>query len=444
MNLKKLILLSASLLLLASCSEEEEHFQYQAINDQQSIMQKIYLEHTENQSYLTQYLLKASETYDPSYDAFGELVPTACPIGSHYESTLESDISIYSGYLISKTKTSLYIGNKENIGSIKNNEINAGYWFLDFTDKSDEHKNKQELIERTEIKDNDLDWQIEDEKTGTAVEKSKVSHYFSNNINTIYESLFIKKLKQPTLTTQRQVNAYYKSESEIVETYNEVDTSILIQNPLNPGDENLLAVTKYTVGETTFKRISGIGWVGTDFHETTTYALTSDFNLNVLEEPRVIKTLDTTITFMYAANVQPYSGDPFIYQGKDSKIESNKPTLYQFDGENYNAIGVGQNITFEYKKLHGNFSGYAYLFESTLLKKDKYYSFACKKDVEGEEVHHESIGAKQIANNANGTLVDAKVDKHNLFKTIGDDAVYEFIVLIPNTGNKSITAHLSV
>ena len=91
-------------------------------------MQKIYLEHTENQSYLNQYLYKTVETYDPTYDAFGELIPTDCPIGSHYESNYESDISIYSGHLVSKSKDSLYLGNKENVGSnnyMNNNDLNA-------------------------------------------------------------------------------------------------------------------------------------------------------------------------------------------------------------------------------------------------------------------------------------------------------------------------------
>ena len=91
--------------------------------------------------------------------------------------------------------------------------------------------------------------------TGASVQIQYTLHYFSNNINTTYSDLFVKKLVQPTLTTDRQVYAYYKSETEIVETYKEIDTSIMIQNPLDPGDENLVAVTKQTIGETTFKRI---------------------------------------------------------------------------------------------------------------------------------------------------------------------------------------------
>ena len=263
------------LLSSCSCSGNNEYHQYQAINDQQSIMKEYYSQHRSNQSYLSKYTYSASLTYDPTYDAFGELAPIDQTIGLFYEYNQKSEINVYSGYFIRKDQEKTYIGNKNNAGSIETREKGKSYWFRKFDEEG--HDNEMQLIERTEVKNNDLSNKITDVKTPIAVETSNISNYFANNINTEYEDEFVYPLSQPIASNDIQVSAYKKSESEIVEVYSVTLELPPINNPLQPGEEHKLTVMAMITGETTFKLIDNIGWAATNFEEIATTSLVTDY-----------------------------------------------------------------------------------------------------------------------------------------------------------------------
>lgn len=440
--MKKTILLLLPLLLVG-CSNGEESKQYPAINDQQAIMKEYYRQHTSNQSYLSSYVYEVKASYDPTYDAFGSLAPVATANGLYYETTLKNSIGIYSGYFVCNNQMGIYAGNKKDVGSIYQIAENIAFWFRPFDEAG--HDNEVELIRRFESKDNDLDTTITDTKTGVGVETSNVSHYFSNNINTDYQSYFLRPLSQPVSSTSKQVSAYSKSDTEIVETYKEDIESTPIENPIHPGDEYKMTVMKQTVGQTTFKQIDKIGWAGTELKETVTYSLVSDYELKLLEEPRIILKEETTVNFTYSSTMQPYPGEAFVYQEKDEKIELYRPSMFLFDGANYYNTGAScDDVSKEYKKLHPEFSGYAYAFSPITLDQGAVYSFACYEDIHADSPRYEAIGYNELTSSAGGTIVSGGIADHNLIKTITTSETYEFIVLVSSTGKKSLIAHLYV
>lgn len=448
----KLILLITPLLLLgvASCSKDEAQ-KYQAFSDdqQRAIMEQYYNLHKSNQSNLSLYSYKKTDIYNPTYDVFGEMTPTISnyetptlkqsPTGLFFEDTLTNEVGVYSGYLISRKNQKMYIGNKQNAGSVDDRELSLSYWFRDFDD--DEHAGQKQLIRRDSEKDNDLEVIYEDTKLPTGVEDSNVSHYFSNAINTTYENIFVRNLVQPVATSTRQVSAYMKSEAEIVETYKEVTQDDAIQNPKKPGVENVLAVSKRTEGETIFKQIENIGWVCTEFKEKITYELPFDYDLNILDNPQVIREINTEISFTYSAAVQPYTGEAYVYKGRDEDAVNNTPSLYKYGDTN--PVAIGQDITAEYKHFREDYSGYAYLFKAITLEANEAYSFARIVDI-GTDPNYEVIGFNELTHNANDTIVSAGIEGHNLIKTNNSsDTNYEFIILVPSTGSISLIAYLS-
>lgn len=438
--MNKKILLLIIVPLLASCSNDNQSVQYQAINDQQTIMKDYYRQHTSNQAYLSKYTYKYNETFDPTYDIFGELSPISYK-NSYYEKNISEEIGVYSGYFIAKTTTTEYIGNKQNVGSLSTRQEGVSFWFREFENK-DAHPNEKELIRRDEIKDNDIDVQIVDTPTETAVPDSNISHYFSNNINTDYKAYFIHPLVQPTATTTKKVSAYAKSNNEIIESTSEITQEGTITNPIHPGDEYKMYVYKETKSETTFKRIDKIGWVGTEFKEKVTYAYISDYNLEVLSEPRIVKQNETNVQFTYSTSIQAYSGESFVFQAKDTNADKYIPYFYSYNSDNYTKINVDSvNVTAEYKKLHPIFSGYAYHFSNIYLEEGVSYCFSTKEDIESSTPNYEAIGFAQIIKDGNGTVVNANINGHNLFKTITIDETYEAIVLI-SSGVKSLIIHL--
>lgn len=438
MKINKLMLLVLPL-LMCGCSNQEESKQYPAINDQQAIMKEYYRQHTSNQSYLNKYAYKQSLSYDPTYDVFGSLAPIANAKNLYYELTMTNNVNVYSGYFICNNKLEGYIGNKQNVGSKYEHEDNESFWFRAFEEEG--HDGELELIHRHETKDNDLDKHVVDYHTGVGVESDNVSHYFSNNINTDYKDYFVHPLTQPTSSTTRQVSAYLKSETEIVETYKEVVEDTPIENPIHPGEEYRLTVMKQVVGKTTFKLLDKIGWAGTDFEETTTYALVSDYELKLLEQPRILMEDAITISFTYASSMQPYSGDAYVFQEEDTKIETYRPSLFTFDGANFVDENLqGTDVSKEYKKVHPEFSGYAYSFTSVNIEQGKLYSFAKKEDI--EKGIFDSIGYNELVSSAGGTIVSGGVEGRNLIKTITTNETYEFIITISSTGNVSLIAQL--
>ena len=438
MKLRNLVILTL-LPMLAGCSNNNESKQYQGINDQQAIMKEYYRQHTSNQSYLNLYNYKESISYDPTYDVFGELAPVNNAKSLYFESTYTNNVGVYSGYFLCNNKLNTYLGNKNNVGSVHEYEENESFWFAKFEDEG--HENELELIRRHEIKDNDLDSDILDTRTGVGVESSNISHYFSNNINTDYQAYFLHPLTQPTSSTTLQVSAYLKSETEIVETYKEVKEVISIQNPLHPGEEYKLTVVEQTEGSTTFKLLDKIGWCGTSFEETTTYSLVSDYELQLLEKPRDILVNKKTISFTYASTMQPYSGEAYVFHEKDEKIELYRPSMFKYDNGNMVNLNVAcLNVSREYKKVHPEFSGYAYSFSSINLDEGALYSFACKEDIDNGQ--YETIGYNELTSTAGGTIVSGNIEGHNLIKTITTTETYEFIVLISSTGKKSLVAQL--
>ena len=425
-------------LLLAGCSNTEESKKYPAINDQQTIMKDYYRQHTSNQSYLNLYELENTLEYDPTYDVFGTLAPVGTAKNLYFEAKASNNVGVYSGYFICDNKVSKYLGNKENVGSISEFEEGESFWFRPFDSG---HEGKMELIHRQEVKDNDLDKVTKDSHTEIEVEQDNISHYFSNNINTDYSSYFERPLVQPTSSTTRQVSAYLKSETEIVETYKEVVEATPIENPIHPGEEYRLTVMKQVVGKTTFKLLDKIGWAGTDFEETTTYALVSDYELKLLEQPRILMEDAITISFTYASSMQPYSGDAYVFQEEDTKIETYRPSLFTFDGANFVDENIqGTDVSKEYKKVHPEFSGYAYSFTSVNIEQGKLYSFAKKEDI--EKGIFDSIGYNELVSSAGGTIVSGGVEGRNLIKTITTNEIYEFIITISSTGNVSLIAQL--
>lgn len=425
-------------LLLGSCSQGEQSEQYPAINDQQTIMKEYYRQHTSNQSYLNLYELKKTINYDPTYDVFGSLAPISNAKNLYYETTFTNVVGVYSGYFTCNNKMSGYLGNKNNVGSYYESEENESFWFRPFEEG---HEGEVELIHRYETKDNDLDLFVRDYHTEVGVDTDNVSHYFSNNINTDYSSYFFHPLQQPTASTDRQVSAYLKAEDEIVETYKEVVEAGTIDNPIHPSEEYELTVIKQIIGKTTFKRIEGIGWVGTYFEEKTSYSLISDYELKLLQEPRVIVSDEMTINFTYASTMQPYPGEAYVFQEEDPKIEQYRPKMFWFDGESYHDLNAScRDVSREYKKVHPEFSGYAFSFSSINLEEGGLYSFACKEDVEAGR--YETIGYAQLTSKAGGTIVSGGIADHNFIKTITTTETYEFVVLISSTGIKSLVAQL--
>lgn len=435
-------------LLLTGCSNTEESKKYPAINDQQTIMKDYYRQHTSNQSYLNLYELENTLEYDPTYDVFGTLAPTydvfgtLAPVGTaknlYFEAKASNNVGVYSGYFICDNKVSKYLGNKENVGSISEFEEGESFWFRPFDSG---HEGKMELIHRQEVKDNDLDKVTKDSHTEIEVEQDNISHYFSNNINTDYSSYFERPLVQPTSSTTRQVSAYLKAENEIVETYNETIEAEHIQNPIHPSDEYKLTVMKQTTGQTNFKNIEKIGWVGTSFKETTTYCLISDYELKLLDEPRLILKEETTIEFTYAATMQPYTGEAYVFQQEDEKIEQYRPSMFVYEGGSFSELSIHSiDVSKEYKKVHPEFSGYAYSFSAVNLEQNKLYSFACHEDIENGLF--ETIGYNQLVSKAGGTIISGGIEGHNLIKTITTTETYEFIILVSSNGTKSLIAQL--
>ena len=447
MKVNKLLFLIAPLLIgLTSCSKKSEDGKYQVIDDPEGkIMLEYYRQHNENQSNLIQFKYSKNISYDPTYDVFGKIIsdpPDDTLTGLYLENTEEIEINVYSGYLIKEKSTTTYSGNKENVGSIDKNESGESYWFRDFDDT--DHNGYQELIRREKEKDNDLDEKIEDYKSGIAVETGSVANYFSNNINTeTYSALFEShQVKPQEESDTKRLFAYLKSEAEIVEEYSETlfpeDKRII--NPLKPGNENVIAVEKQTKGKTVFQNLENIGWACTEFEETISYSISSDFELNVLEEPKVILQSTTKTSFSYSQSVQPYSGDAFIYHEVDPNYVNYLPRIYEFDGVDYiETIYAPREISASYKQIHPEFAGYAYSFESVVFEKDHNYAFTCASDLPNKE----GLGYRNLTNNANGTLIPSNIGGHDLIKTIDKDAKYEFIILISSNGNRSIIGHLS-
>ena len=429
-------------LLISGCSNQEESHQYQAINDQQAIMKEYYRQHTSNQSYLNLYSYSYSLNYEPTYDVFGSLAEDPTAIGLYYEAKVTSDVGVYSGYFIRNNVASIYTGNKNNVGSIEQEAQLDGFWFRAFDD--DEHEGQVELIHRLEKKDNDLDSDVKDIKSGTAVDVDDVSNYFSNKVNTDYTDYFIKSLEQPTSSTTRQVSAYKKADDEIIETYKESTDLTPIENPIHPGEEHRLAVIKQTVGKTTFKYLDKIGWAGTEFEESVTYSLVTDYELNLLQEPRNIKVEQTRVTFTYASSMQPYSGEAFVYQSEDEKIAQYQPNMYTYNDGVFSQLDVSsKNVSVEYKKLHPEFSGYAYRFDNIVIEEGKLYSFASHQDATAESPSYETIGYNQLSVDAGGMIVSGGVEGHNLIKALHGSTTCEFIILFSATGTTSLIAHLT-
>lgn len=450
---RKLLLLIAPLLLtgIAGCSNDDAK-KYQAFSEdqQRAIMEQYYNLHKSNQSNLNLYSYKKTDNYNSTYDVFGEMTPTISnyenptlrqsPTGLHFEDTLTNEVGVYSGYLVSRKNQKTYIGNKENVGSIDDKEKTTSYWFRDFDDS--EHVGQKQLIKREADKDNDLDVIYEDVKQEIAVEDGNVSHYFSNTINTTYEDVFVRNLVQPVATEKMQVSAYMRSEAEIVETYKEVTQDDKIQNPKKPGLENALAVSKRTEGETIFKQIENIGWVCTEFKEKITYELPFDYELNILDDPLVIREIITEITFTYSAAVQPYTGEAYVYKEKDAVGISNTPSLYKYGDTT--AIIEGSDISAEYRHFREDYSGYAYLVKSVQLEPGEAYSFSRRVDVK-DASNYETIGFNELTRNGNDTIVSAGIEGHNLFKTTNSsDTNYEFLILVPSTGSISLIAYISI
>ena len=435
--------------MMAGCNNTVESQQYQAINDQQSIMKDYYRQHRSCQSNLSTYKLNYKVNYNPTYDSFGALSPESGIKGSYFERTSNLEISVYSGYFIADSSQTTYVGNKENVGSIDTKSSTISLWFTDFENAS-AHPNQKELIQRVVNKDNDIAPFIEDTRTGVAVESYNISHYFSNNINTDFRSYFSHPRTnqilptQPTATTTLKVAAYRKSESEIVETTNEVVEDSTINNPIHFGDEYKITVYRQTTSSTTFKRLDGIGWAATKYSETVSYNLVSDYELRLLNEPRVIKQYETTAEFEYSASIQAYTGESFTFKESDKNLTKYIPTLYCYEDGEYIAQEYECNeITAEYKRLNPTFNGYVYHLDNIIIEEGKAYSFACKIDVESDTPKYETIGFSQIKKNAGGTIISAGIANHNLFKTITSTETYEFIILISGTGAKTVVAQLS-
>lgn len=447
MKLTKLLLLITPLVIsLGGCAKKEEDTKYQVIDDPEGkIMQEYYRQHNENQSNLIQFKYSKNISYDPTYDVFGKIIsdpPADTLTGLYFESTHDIEIDVYSGYLIKQATETTYSGNKENVGSINKREYGDSYWFRNFDD--DLHNGYQELIHRVEEKDNDLDKKTEDHKSGTAVEVDNIANYFSNNINTeTYSALFEgHQIKPREESETMRLFAYLKSEAEIIEEYSETlfPEDKRIVNPLLPGDDNVIAVEKQTKGKTIFQNLENIGWACTEFSETITYSISTDFELNVLEEPKVIYQSTISTSFSYSQSVQPYSGDAFIYHEVDPNYVNYLPKLYEFDGVDYiDTVYTANEISASYKQIHPEFAGYAYSFESVVFHKDHNYSFSCASDLPNKE----GLGYRNLTNNANGTLIPANIGGHDLIKTLDKDAKYEFIILIATNGNRSIIGHLS-
>lgn len=448
MKFKKLSLLLIPL-LLSGCNENIESEQYQAINNQQDVMKETYRLHKLNQSYLSTYSYDQSISYDSTYDIFGELVfGETIPLEArnlYYDHNVSTKINIYSGYFISKTSENEYIGNKDDAGSKKSRQYATSLWFSDFEEP---RENSKEMIIRNENSENGIAANVKDMRTGISVANNQISHYFSNNINTRFETYFPANLAQPSAEGNKQIVAYNKSSTEIVETTHVTDDSLTIQNPIHPGNEYRLTVLKTTNCTTTFKRIDRIGWVGTEHKEETIYSLMSDYELKLLSSPRVIRKETMKIAFAYSASIQPYSGESFVIQNSDPKIELYWPHLYTYDVENdlYEEVVVGdsniKNITAEYKRLNPSFNGYAFSFESVVIEEGKHYCFATSEDIGLEEPVYESIGFSNISENILGTIVSSKINEHNLFKTITDDTNYQFIVLFSQSGSRKVIVRI--
>lgn len=469
MRYKKLIILLFPLLISGCSFSQEEIQEYQAVTNQ-SVMDATYREHTSNQGYLSSYSYKETVSYDPTYDLFGELAPEGTK-NSYFDETTSVDINLYSGYFIRKENISTYEGNKSNVGSKNNSQFNQAYWFKD----SENNKNMKDLIFRYEWSENGVSYNKSDYNTGIEIETSKVSNYFSNNINTIYFNRFPMILTRPTATTTRTVSAFYKSENEIVETTSEVVNWVEIKNPFHPieetvvtveiqnpsdpdemmsidipfvrGEEYKLTTYKSTTTSTTFKKVDRIGWIGTEYKEDIEYGLTSDYELNSLSEPRIIKKESKSISFTYMTNVQPYSGEAFVYQEVNPKLELFSPILHSYDAEldkyeSLNELYYPAEITAEYTKLNSNFKGYAYHFDNVKLEKGKNYCFARYGDLVLETPKYESYGYSHISENILKNIVSSNVTDHNLFRTIDEDETYEFIILVSMNGECSIIVRM--
>ena len=447
MKLTKLSMLLIPL-LIAGCSSQEEAKQYRAIEDSR-IMRDYYRQHTANQAYLSLYTYSSVEKYDPTYDAFGDLRPIDEKIGLYYESNLQVEIGLYSGYFIESATASVYKGNKSNIGSLDIVESKLSFWFRDY-DEGEGDITKMQLIKREEVKDNDLDNVVVDTKQAIGVEKENVSGYFANNINAGYEIYFPHRLSSPADDEEdvdkKQIAAYMKTDTELVETCKTTKELAPLHNQIHPSDNGKfdLTVIRETNQETTFKLIDGIGWVGTDFVKNTSYYVVTDFEQKLLEEPRVIRSVETKVSFTYSQSLQPYTGETYIYKKPNEEDEKLKPTLYEYVGDAYVVRSNNcNNVTDQYKLLHPEFSGYAYQFQEPIeLDKAGLYSFACAYDVAGETPNYETIGANQISGNNNQLITSVGAEGHNFFRPISNYE-FEFVVLISSTGTKSFVAHLA-
>ena len=141
--------------------------------------------------------------------------------------------------------------------------------------------------------------------------------------------------------------------------------------------------------------------------------------------------------------MQPYPGEAFVFQDRDEKIELYRPSMYLFNGVNYVNTGLTcEDVSKEYKKLHPEFSGYAYVFGPVTLNEGFVYSFACYEDSHSETPKYDVIGYNELTSSAGGTIVSGGIEGHNLIKTITTTETYEFIVLVSSTGTKSLIAHL--
>ena len=139
--------------------------------------------------------------------------------------------------------------------------------------------------------------------------------------------------------------------------------------------------------------------------------MVSDYELKLLSEPRIILKEETVVNFTYSSTMQPYPGEAFVFQDRDEKIELYRPSMYLFNGVNYVNTGLTcEDVSKEYKKLHPEFSGYAYVFGPVTLNEGFVYSFACYEDSHSETPKYDVIGYNELTSSAGGTIVSGGID----------------------------------
>lgn len=435
MKLRYLSVLIIPTLFLSSCNNEIEVQEYRAIDEknQKVVMEGVYNSHKTYQANLTLYSYKHNEMYDPTYDVFGDSHLYEAK-GLYREKTINEEIGVYSGYFIKKHTESAYDGNEKNIGSKKTIQTNTSYWFKNM--EGEENIDNRQLIKRSEILENNVSVSLKDVPSEIVVKKDNVSRYFADNINANYTGEFVHTLVQPEAISPKTVIAYYKSENEIVEVTKEITEYGKIRNPIHLENEYKLTIYKTVTASTTFRKINQSAWAGIEYKENTVYDLKSDYELKLISEPRVIRKEETTISFTYSSALQPYSGESFVYQPVDPKIEQNRPYLCS-DGS---IVAVAEEITGRYKRLYPAFNGYAYQIGEIELNGDKDYSFAKKADI--DEGNYETFKVSEITGNILSNIVSSGVENHELFKSLTGDAKYSFIILVSKTGVNKIIANL--